>query len=384
MKWTGAVAGAAAITSMLATGLAPAQAATASGWKVAATIGKTTQFVTERGLAATGSHDAWSLWSTCTAGAQCDSGKHEMVLAHWNGSTWTARRPAALQKIWNLTAFGASSASNVWAFGGQPERTDQPDKATPAWQWNGRTWVRHTLPSWVIRKDGEGTQDAVAEVFGPKDLWVFTVNGTRTTNLRLAGHYNGSRWVKYYLPAEPVEVSALSRNNIWAVGYTVAAPHQLELMHWNGKNWSGRAFPTLQSPAGSLDYFADLTVTGRSVSMLGTFGPTFDSHVTYLLSWIGSAWQKILVPAKTVSGLAPDGHGGWWTISIAGSGRDSFLHRSHGRWTSSRVPGLSWAPIQEQMGHLTLVPGTATVLAAGDLSKLGDKGDVGALWQRRG
>jgi hypothetical protein len=147
-----AVAGAAAITGLLATGLVPAQAATASGWKVAATIGKTTQYVTNLGLDATSAHNAWSLWTTCAA--PCASGKFEKVLAHWNGSTWSTQRPAALQEIYYPRAFGASSASNVWVFGGQSGRTSVPEKPTPAYQWNGRRWVKHTLPSWVIRKDG--------------------------------------------------------------------------------------------------------------------------------------------------------------------------------------------------------------------------------------
>jgi hypothetical protein len=383
MMFPGAVASAAAVASMLATGLVPAQAATGSGWKVAATIGKTTQFVTNLGLDATSAHNAWSLWTTCTVGTQCDAGKFEKVLAHWNGSTWATRRPATLQKIYHPRAFGASSASNIWVFGGQSGRTSVPEKPTPAYQWNGRRWVRHTLPAWVIRKDGYGDQGAVAKVFSPSDLWVFTVGVEKDTTPRLAGHYNGHRWVKYYLPAVPGAISAVSRNDMWAVGSTLQDPSQVVLMHWNGKTWSSRPVPT-QSPSGSLDFVSDPAGTGpRSVSMLGAFGPSLSSRVTYLLHWNGSSWQKVLVPAKTLSGLAPDGHGGWWTVNAGGDWRDRFLHRSNGRWTRSSVPALSWAPLRRVDG-LVRVPGTTTILAYGDLTKLGDKGEVGTLWQRRG
>lgn len=376
MRWTGAVAGAAAVASMLATGLVPAQAATASGWKVAATVGKATQFEIPIGLAATSAHNAWSLWTTCTVGASCNGGKYEKVLAHWNGSTWSTQRPAILQKIHDLAAFGASSASNVWVFGGQSARPGIAGKPTPAYQWNGHKWVRHTLPAWVIRKDGYGYQSATADVLGPGDVWVFTVGLEKDTTPRLAGHYNGHRWVKYYLPAAPGLISAVSKNDVWAVGS--------KLMHWNGKTWSSMAIPDLQSPAGGLDFVSDLTATGpHSAWMLAAFGNTFSSRVYYLLHWNGTSWQKTAVPTNDTTGLAQDGHGGWWTINSAGDWRDHFLHLSDGRWTSSNVPSLSRVPLRLAK-FLVRVPGTTTMLAVGNLTKLGDKGDIGAFWQRRG
>ena len=170
-----AAAAAASLAGFLAAGLVPAQAAAAPGWRVSQTIGTRSAVTGPQpggdglpysSFAATSSHDAWSLWSTCQLSA-C-AGKRAEILERWNGSTWSPRRPAALEKLSAPVALGASSASDVWIIGSRTANNGDL-------HWNGHAWSRHPVPSWVVRNDQAGDRVVSAAVFGPADMWVFSM-----------------------------------------------------------------------------------------------------------------------------------------------------------------------------------------------------------------
>jgi hypothetical protein len=104
-----------------------------------------------------------------------------------------------------------------------------------ALHWNGSSWSPRTIPSWVITKGVAGTYSATVADFGPSDLWVFGA-----ASGRYAARYNGHKWTKTYAPAGLTmsEVSAVSRNDIWALG--LKSTGQRVVMHWTGKAWHTR------------------------------------------------------------------------------------------------------------------------------------------------
>ena len=379
-----AAATAASLTGLLVAGLIPAQAAAAPGWRVSQTVGPKSGVTGPQpggdglpysSFVATSRHDAWSLWNTCTP-PQC-SGKRAMLLEHWNGTTWSQRRPASLQKLSAPVALGASSASDVWIIGSR--LTNNADL-----HWNGHAWSKHAVPSWVVRGDQAGDQVVSAAVFGSADVWVFSMSAR--SQAQLAGRYNGHRWVKVHLPAIPLSVSAVSRSDIWALGISPSAPGQRKLMHWNGRSWSSRTVRAGKLPAGSELSVSGVSATGPGGAwMLAEISNgTTSSH--YLLHWNGTTWRRLSVPASATSpgDLAPDGHGGWWLLGTVVSGtatRLYFFHRSSpGHWTRDSAP-LPAGAKPGTLAGLVHVPGTSSMLAAGQVQD--GAAELGVLWRYR-
>jgi hypothetical protein len=383
--WKTAVAGAAALAGVLTSGQVPAQAATAPGWHVWQTVGNSTSHTYPEplseagyypGIAATGRRDAWALFSSCGS-ARCGS-----ILEHWNGTRWSARRPAALEKLGNPAVLGASSASDVWIFGGGSGNGSRPHN--PAVHWNGHSWSWHQVPSWVVRTAPRGDEPTSAAVFSPRDMWVFGLATGYGSRQRLAGHFNGHRWVKVHLPAIPVSVSAVSRSDIWVLGRPATDGKSYVLMHWNGKSWRTRALPASLAPAGSELIGLDLAATGPRAAWVQIFAYSTTASSIFLAHWNGTTWQKVAQPSGADLGnMAPDGQGGvWMSGRDTGDGQRHFYHRTGGRWITASVPAPRSTRVNS-VDALVRVPGTTTVLAAGRAYVNNGRGIVGVIWRYR-
>jgi hypothetical protein len=381
--WKAAVAATAGLTGILAAGLVPAQAAAAPGWRVAAIVGARADVTHPQpldvaqhypGLVSTGRRDAWSLWNTCTPAQKCAT-----VLEHWNGSKWSARRPAALEKLRFPDGIGASSAGNVWVIGGKSANN-------AAVHWNGRTWSRHAVPSWVVRTSQVGDLPISVAAFGSSDVWVFSFAGRPDSLTRVAARYNGHRWVKMHLPDAPNAVSAVSRTDMWAVGQSASHPGRSVLMHWNGKSWRTRTIPASLAASGDQFFARQVTATGPHAAwvQIDAAKPGAKTGSQFLAHWNGKTWRRVAKPAGTVGldDLTADGNGGVWVVSQNPSGKQAFYHHTGGRWIRSAVPVPQWATFNG-LNAMTHVPGTTSVLAAGQLFPTGGQGEVGAIWQHR-
>lgn len=387
LMWKTAAAGAAAMAAVLSAGLVPARAATAPGWRVWQTVGASTRHTYPEplseagyypGVAVTGPRDAWALFSSCGS-AGCGR-----ILEHWNGTRWSARRPAALEKLGNPAALGASSSSDLWIFGGGSGNGSRP--YNPALHWNGHTWSRHLVPSWVVRTAPRGDEPTSAAVFSARDMWVFGLGTGYGSRQRLAGHFNGHRWVKVQLPAIPISVSAVSRSDIWVLGHPAAAGESAVLMHWNGKSWRTRALPASLAAAGSELIGMQVSATGaRSVWVqIFAFNPSADSQI-FLAHWNGTTWRHIAQPSGAALGnMTPDGQGGVWLSGQSTADEQwHFYHRTGGHWvTTASVPApqSTQVDIVDALAH---VPGTTTVLAVGRAYENVGPGIISVIWRYR-
>jgi hypothetical protein len=385
--WKAAVVAGTGLTGILAAGLMPAQAAVAPGWRVAAVVGARTDVTHPQplgaagnypGMVTTGRHDAWSLWSTCTQSHRC-----ARVLEHWNGSKWSARRPAMLQKLAAPAGLGASSASDLWVIGGK--RTNNA-----AVHWNGRAWSRRPVPSWVVRASQAGDEPVSVAAFGSSDVWVFSFAGRPASLARAAARYNGHRWVKMHLPGVPVAVSAISRTDMWIAGLSASHPGRSVLMHWNGRSWRTRTIPASLAPAGSQLFASQVTATGSRAAwvQVSADDPGAGTSSQFLAHWNGKAWQHVAEPAKALSlaDLTVDGRGGVWAAGENSGGTWAFYHHAAGHWIASAVPVPSRAAL-DAPAAIAHVPGTTSVLAAGQAHPVSGpgsgQGEVGVLWQFR-
>jgi hypothetical protein len=343
------VACTAATTASLAATTRPAQpAAPVPGWRVVKTIGPDSVNVSGL-LTADAARDAWSVWN----------GSGPATVLHWTGGAWTSVPvPAKLNGyVQSAVAIGASSASDFWLFGTY--------RTTEALRWTGRTWVLQAIPSWVLRRAG-GTVTATAAVFGPGNVWVFSV-GTGG----YAAHYDGRTWAKVPMPEVPAEVSVAGSAGVWALGAEYA-------MHWTGRSWATVRLPVFPLPFGDYATYGDLTAADAEDAwvVVSIYNASHALVNTVPLYWTGTTWQQLSSPADILGSMAPDGSGGLWAdgIDINPGGFWLLYHEVGGHWTSGQAPpGVD----VHSPTPLTRIPGTDSLWATG--TPFGTKGYYGVI-----
>jgi hypothetical protein len=374
----------------LALGLGTAEGATAPGWHVTKTLGPYAGATGAGQFLATGAQDGWSDWTTCNP---CGGSKpvSTFMVQRWNGRSWHAvlipKGLAALEG-YAPVALAASSSTNAWVFNGLQDNRR-------ALHWTGRSWRHVTVPSWVVRGNLSGDVQAAAYAFAPGSMWVFSFGiDSFTKPETFAARYTDGRWSKSYLPVVPSEADAVSATDIWVLGDTAKSAlgrHPVEaLAHWGGRRWSTLALPVLPKvPAGTEDYYGapassgpgSVWVTRNTVNLKGA--RTLD-----LEHWNGSRWQTVGIRYANsyVDELAIDGRGGVWMAANGPGPKYSsyFYHYRAGRWSRISVPAASGTTVGG-VGELVNVPGTTTMLAAGQVDlPHRTEGLLGAIWQYGG
>jgi hypothetical protein len=234
-------------TALAANGAASAPAASGmsatarvrAGWHIVAGLTNCAQ--TPLKMATTGPDAAWVMGAglSQTDGCAADG----IDVDYWNGGSWsllpaTAALPG---QTGSNGAIAASSTQNVWVF---------PVLAGPGTSvyattenWNGTSWIAVPLPVNML------VSSAVA--FSASDAWA---SGLTERGRSILVRFTGSSWHRASLPGEPVQVSALSASDMWAVGpsaKTAARPvtkHAIVAMHWTGRKWRTLATPRIRLP----------------------------------------------------------------------------------------------------------------------------------------
>ena len=164
-------------------------------------------------------------------------------------------------------------------------------------------------------------------------------------NALLIEHWNGAVWkltpaVSPRRGGELRAVTAISRNNLWAVGSTPSKRGAFPLAeHYNGKSWSPVVLPSPNKNASS-DLDAASAASAKDVWAVGSIGP----HVNTLIEHFdGKAWK--VVPSPQVVGFKLMGvaavtrRDAWAVGSLAVKTKNSRLLIEH--WNGSswrRVP----------------------------------------------
>ena len=166
-------------------------------------------------------------------------------------------------------------------------------------------WLADTTPNVGV------TDNALAgvAVISSTDVWAVgfytDTNGVGNT---LIEHYNGSAWSIVsgpnpgtggsYLEA----VTAISANDIWAVGFyrqtTGSAPQTLT-MHYNGTSWTQA---TSASPGAAENYLYGVAmVSPLNGWAVGYTADTANLYKTLTLHWDGHQWTQVASPTPFLS-----------------------------------------------------------------------------------
>lgn len=339
---------------LLVLGARPATAQTAPdpGWHVAYT---TPDFPGDGldDLVATGPNDAWAVGT----GPCC--GRDQREILHWDGSQWRAVTPPpapAKASYPYLRTVAASSPTDVWMFG-----SDNNSRVF-GHHWDGVTWQTTEFGQDVV------IRDAVA--LGPRDVWFVGTTGLATGEKPIAEHYDGDRWTTFDLPGDPETISAVASDDIWVAGQ---ANGDAATMHWDGRQWETSPLPKPSVPSGVRVVANDILATGPDevwASAMLTENGLYPGVVLWHRS--GGSWQQVPIdaPDDSVRRLAPDGDGGLWMVSAGLRTSADLLHYSEGRLSRQAAPTGSGQ--DANVNAITLVPGTRSVLGAGELVLDGD------------
>jgi hypothetical protein len=331
----------------------PAQATVIPGWRSAATVTVKDRRVLLAAITAPAANDAWASGVSVTSkGADTRE-----VMEHWNGRSWTqVSLPSSVASVWpNLDGafqvMGASSGSNVWAFG----QTPGGKRGDAYLRLSGRRWTTGTLP-------GSKSRDTVVnavEVLSSSDVWAFggqaNLGSSESAFTPYAAHFNGKRWSTFAVPGTNAiaAVSAVTSGNMWAVTgtttisslFSTPGPSTSTVLHWNGSSWREAAVQPSALPAD-----ADLTaITAGPGNRLTIGGEVVNSDTVSTSAFVdqfnGTAWSSApstlanFGKGGEVASLVPNGHGGLWALSSSIDTSASQLWQySGGRWSSPVSP----------------------------------------------
>lgn len=187
------------------------------------------------------------------------------LIEHWNGRAWNVTAVPEIEAV--LFGVDALSAREVWAVG------QDVTMHLAGGRWNATRLTGIFL-------------DAVAAV-ASDDVWAVGRTGYDLydrSSVRIV-HWNGRKWIgtPLQIAGELNAISAVTRNNIWAVGAkTIAGEDRALIVHWNGRSW--KEYP---APPGT-SWLNDVTAVGKD--------DVWASGNGAILHWNGRSWKRFAGP----------------------------------------------------------------------------------------
>lgn len=325
------------------------------------------------GIAASSSSDAWAV------------GYYDVKLnniytltEHWNGSKWSIVPSPNAGKTNSdvLDAVTEISATNVWAVGYYYD-LKKNTTFTLIEHWNGSKWQIVASPS---PSSSDSELDAVTAI-SANDIWAVGAYYGSVYNT-LVEHWNGSSWSVVSSPNNFYSVlnsvSALASNDVWAAGFFINGQngkYQTLIEHWNGSQWGIVSSPNAGKYASSLHGIT--AISANDVWVTGVYqpkGPYVKFYQTLTEHWNGSSWSVVPSPnvgtySNTLDGIAAVSTNELWAVGSY----DTNSH-NHSQALIEQWNGSSWSvvpspvPVHKDSNYLdaiATIPGTSQVWAVG-------------------
>lgn len=209
------------------------------------------------GITALSANDIWAVGS--------GNGGKGTFTEHWNGTKWTVvPSPNTGEPTNSLMTVTALSTNDVWADGFAEGSTTSAGHSQMVQRgliehWDGTKW------SIVASPNPGGLQSMLygMTAVSANDVWATGValNYNDSTAKTLIEHWNGTHWSVMSSPNAGagnvlMQVTAISANNVWAVGYSFATKNDQSndisrtlTEHWDGTRWSIIASPNPKPPS---------------------------------------------------------------------------------------------------------------------------------------
>ena len=277
--------------------------------------------------------DAWAVGQTRTT---------KTLALHWNGTSW-APVPTPAPGTFGSLLSGVTeiSPANVWAVGA----SEGSGSAALVLHWNGMSWARVPTPS-----SGVSGLSGVSAV-SANDIWAVGSGGTTTHETTLVLHWNGHTWTQVPSPTPPGQVvalfgvSAVSATDVWAVGRDLTSTIGKTLvLHWDGRTWTQVSSP---SPGSDNQLFGVHMTSATDGWAVGLESNSVGQDLSLVLHWNGTSWTQVPAPSPSpggstggsfLNGVAMVGTADVWSaggtvFDSTGQERTLLLHWNGTSWT---------------------------------------------------
>ncbi len=236
---------------------------------------------------------------------------------------WVAIPTPKEAKTYNtLVGIARISSTDAWTVGSATTTTSSNSLIE---HWNGHSWK--VVPAAQVNP-GDESLAAVAAV-SHNDVWAVGTTYLGPSRAVIE-HWNGIRWSIVPAPTPPLPndsyaltaVTALSSNNVWAVGYHIFYRGQQSLaFHWDGIVWSVIPTPAITQGTGDLPHDELDSVTAISPNDIWAAGSFYYGGLGLIEHWDGTAWNEVTAPAPPTGGqrynfksIAADAAGHVWVV----------------------------------------------------------------------
>ena len=309
------------------------------------------------GVAALSPTDVWAVGYLVTSNAYLN------LAMHWNGSDWrlTPVPNPSYPNTDQLKKVAAAGPNDVWAVGGHGQ--------SYMLRWNGGQWSQVPLPP-INNRGWTNVTNYLEDiaVVSSNNIWAVGLmdaldGGTWT----LIMHWDGTQWRQVPSPNQPMPtggfysqglqaVTAVSANDVWAVGYyRVGNTQHTLIQHWDGVQWS--IVPSPNGPTGD-GWLRGIAAAGpNDIWAVGEYDkPGWGVMGKGLaLHWDGTRWSAFVPPNPSPYGVSP-------LNSVVARGPNDFY--AVGQWETEtqgsdpyvvRWDGASWTQVASENP-----PGTGT------------------------
>ena len=240
--------------------------------------------------------------------------------------------PGGPRRTDRLLAVDASSGSNVWAVGFFEAHSEVALRSLVL-RWNGSAWKRVRSPN-----PGHNSENVLTGVsaLSRTDVWAVGYHSTVAGRQALILHWDGSEWTRFPIPDPPgarggptlTAVSASSASNAWAVGFYYDGTAQRPLdLNWDGVEWSPDNGPTSSEGVVLRGVVTPSDMSAWSVGYTGDNG-----YSSLVAQWGSSGWQAVPSPNPgapdgdtVLNGVDTEPSGFGWAVGyyLEGSSTDS-------------------------------------------------------------
>jgi hypothetical protein len=129
-------------------------------------------------------------------------------------------------------------------------------------------------------------------------------------------HWDGTMWTVAISPTPmfasqiATAITAISPDDVWAVGEQFTDGTRTLAAHWNGTAWTIVRTPDLSSAGTPQNQLTGVSAAGPDDVWASGFANNVDKHnldVPYVLHWNGTAWQMTTVPTTGSEGSRLNG-----------------------------------------------------------------------------
>jgi len=240
------------------------------------------------GIDAVSSSDVWAVGSFNLGG-----GSRTFTL-HWDGNVWSqvpSPSPGTTTDTFNDVE--AVTSNDVWAvgvtYGGYGGA-----RRTLIEHWDGTQWTQVPSPSPDIAENYLLSVSAVSA----NDVWAVGYYSSGSWYRTLVEHWDGTQWSIVPSPNMGTShntlysVSAVSANDVWAVGYSSGVVALIE--HWDGVQWS--IIPNPNPPGTQLSTLEGISaLAANDVWAVGRWADATIDH-TLVKHWDGVQWSVVPSP----------------------------------------------------------------------------------------